>query len=173
MTWVCFLKEKSEAFEKFKAFKELAENETDLKIKCLRSDNGGEFTSNKFNEFCETHGIKRHFSAPRTPQQNGVVERKNRIVQEAIRTMLNEAKIQDIYRREEMYIVVYIHSKGKLRFNYDKTPYELWYGRTTLIKHFKVFGRKCYIKRDDDNLEKCDSRTDEGIFIGYSSTKKA
>jgi transposase InsO family protein len=76
MTWVYFLKEKSEALEKIKVFKAHVENEIDLKIKYLRSDNGGEFNSNEFNEFCENHGIKRHFSAPRTPQQNGVAERK-------------------------------------------------------------------------------------------------
>ena len=78
MTWVTFLKEKIEAFEKFKIFKAMVENETHVKIKCLRSDNGGEFTSSDFNEFCETHGIKRQFSAAKTPQQNGVVERKKK-----------------------------------------------------------------------------------------------
>jgi transposase InsO family protein len=73
MTWITFLKEKSEAFEKFKSFKSLVENDIDLKIKCLRSDRGGEFTSYVFDEFYENHGIKRHFSVARTPQQNGVV----------------------------------------------------------------------------------------------------
>ena len=73
----------------------MAENESGMKIKCLRSDNGGEFTSNEFNEFCEGHGIKRQFSAMKTPQHNGVVERKNRTVQEAARTMFNEAKLSD------------------------------------------------------------------------------
>ena len=92
MTWVTFLKEKSQAFEKFKIFKAMVENETHVKIKCLRLDNGGEFTSNEFNEFCEIHGIKIQFSAAKTPQQNGVVERKNRTVQEAARTMLNEER---------------------------------------------------------------------------------
>ena len=68
----------------------MVENETYMKIKCLRSDNGGYFTSNEFNDFCETHGIKRQFSAAKTAQQNGVVERKNRTIQEDARTMLNE-----------------------------------------------------------------------------------
>ena len=78
----------------------MAENESGMKIKCLRLDNGGKFTSNEFNEFCEDHGIKRQFSAAKTPQQNGVVERKNRIVQEAARTMLNEEKLSDSFWRE-------------------------------------------------------------------------
>jgi hypothetical protein len=76
ITWVYFLKEKSKSFEKFKTYKVLLENETYLKIKCLRSNNGGEFTSKKFIKVCENHGIKRQFSVPRNPQQNGVVERK-------------------------------------------------------------------------------------------------
>jgi len=57
--------------------------------------------------------------------------------------------------------------------NSDKTPYELWFGRPVSVKYFRVFGSKCYIKRDDDNLGKFDSRIDEGIFLGYSSTKRA
>ena len=68
MVWVYFLKEKSEAFNKFKAFKTLVENEIGVKIKCLRSDNGGEFTSKEFDLSCETHGIKRQYFAARTPQ---------------------------------------------------------------------------------------------------------
>ena len=97
MCWVTFLKEKSEAFQKFKAFKILVENEIGEKLKCLRSDNGGEFTSREFNLFCENPGIKRQFSAARTPQQNGVAERRNRTVQEAARTMLSEANLSDGY----------------------------------------------------------------------------
>jgi transposase InsO family protein len=77
MTAVFFLNKKSEAFKNFKTYKEMVETETELKIKCLRSDNGGEFTSKEFMEFCSEHGIKRQFSVARTPQQNGVVERKN------------------------------------------------------------------------------------------------
>ena len=75
MAWVFFLKEKSEAFNKFKDFKILVENEIEEKIKCLRSDNGGEFTFREFDLFCETHGIKRQFSTSRTPHKNGIAER--------------------------------------------------------------------------------------------------
>ena len=55
--------------------------------------------------------------------------------------------------------------------NSDKIPYELWFGRPTLVKYFRIFGSRCYIKREDDNLGKFDSRTDEGVFLGYYSTK--
>jgi hypothetical protein len=84
MTAVCFLKNKSEAFENFKICKEMVENELDSKIKCLRSDNGGEFTSKEFMDYCNNHGIKRQFSIARTPQHNGVVERKNTTVYEML-----------------------------------------------------------------------------------------
>ena len=75
----------------------MVENETDLKIKMLRSDNGGEFTLDEFWSYYEEHGIRRQFSAVRTPQQNGVVQRKNRNVEEMARTMLNDSKLNDIF----------------------------------------------------------------------------
>ena len=95
MTWVCLLKKKSEAFGYFKIFKELVENEAEQKIKCLRSDNGGEFTSKEFNLYCEEHGIKGQFSTARTPQQNGVAERKNKTMMEMARTILNDSQLSD------------------------------------------------------------------------------
>lgn len=77
MSWVVFLGEKLEVLEKFKIFNDKVENEVERRIKCLRSDRGGEFTSDEFNNYCEKHGIRRQLSVPRTPQQNGVVERMN------------------------------------------------------------------------------------------------
>ena len=139
----------------------MVENETNQKIKFLRSKTGGEFISNEFNEFFEIHGIKRQFSAANTPEQNGVVERKNRTIQEASKTMLNEAKLSDGFWREEVYTIVYIFNRGQLIMNKDKTPCELWYGRPASIKYFRVFGINCYIKRNEDDLGKFDYRTEE------------
>jgi transposase InsO family protein len=173
MTAVFFLKNKSEAFENFKIYKEMVENEMDSRIKCLRSDNGGEFTSKEFMDYCNNHGIKRQFSVARTPQQNGVVERKNRTVQEMARTMIMDSKLTDIFWTQAVHTTVHIQNRVMLRNNTDKTPYELWKGRPTNVKHFRVFGSKCYIKREDGRMGKFDSRVDKGILVGYSSTRKA
>jgi transposase InsO family protein len=81
----------------------MVETEIELKIKCLRSDNGGEFTSNKFMEFCREHGIKRKLSISRTPQQNGVVERKNKTIQEMAKTMLMDSKLTDVFWVQEVH----------------------------------------------------------------------
>jgi len=80
MTWVYFLKHKFEAFDMFRAFTKMIETQTGKRIKILRSDRGDEFINDNFTDFCDEHGIRKQFSAAQTPQQNEVVERKNRIV---------------------------------------------------------------------------------------------
>ena len=149
MTTTSFLKKKSEAFECFKIYKELVKNETDLKIKCLRLDNGGEFMSKAFQQYCNENGIKRQFSTAETPQQNGVVERKNRTVQEMGRTMLKDSKLDEKFWVQAIDTVVFIINRSLLRNNCNKTPYELWKGKPANVKYFKIFGSKCYIKRED------------------------
>jgi transposase InsO family protein len=173
MTAVCFLKNKSKAFENFKIYKEMVENEMDSRIKFLRLDNGGEFTSKEFMDYCSNHGIKRQFSIARTPQQNGVVERKNMTIQEMARTMIMDSKLTDIFWTQVVHTTVHIQNKVMLRNNTDKTPYELWKERPSNVKHFKVFGSKCCIKREDGKMGKFDSHVDKGIIVDYSSTKRA
>jgi hypothetical protein len=151
----------------------MVENEMDSKIKCLISDNGGEFTSKEFMDYCNNHGIKRQFFVARTPQHNGVVERKNMTVQEMARTILMDSKLTDIFWTQAVHITVHIQNILMLRNNTDKTPYELWKGRLANVKHFKVFGSKCYIKRKDGKMGKFDSRVDKGVLVGHSSTRKA
>ena len=75
-TWTFFISCKSDTFSVFRKFAKIVQNEKDLKIKSIRSDHGGEFQNESFEKFCENHGISHNFSAPRTPQQNGVVEKK-------------------------------------------------------------------------------------------------
>ena len=89
-TWVLFLSQKSEAFYEFSKFCNKVQNKKGFTITCIRSDHGREFENLDFEEYCNKHGINHNFSAPRTPQQNGVVESKNRTLQEMSRTMLNE-----------------------------------------------------------------------------------
>ena len=125
MVWVTFLKHKSEAFYRFKFFRKMVERETDLKLKILRLDSRGEFTSQEFIDYCEKHCIKRQYSTARTPQQNGVVERKNKTVKEMARTMLNEAKLPDKFWKEDFHIAVYILNRAQIRVRTTYTPYEL------------------------------------------------
>jgi len=173
MAWIGLMKHKDEAFEKFKSFKALVENESDHKIKCLRSDRGGEFTSDEFFDFCEEHGIRREFSTARTPQQNGVVERMNITVQQMARDMLDESGTPATFWGEAAFAAVVILNKTNVWVNSTQTPHELWYGETPSVKNFKIFGSKCYIKNNDKHLGKFEPRADEGVFLGYSPHNKA
>jgi len=74
---------------------------------------------------------------------------------------------------EAIHIVFHILNKAHLRLDSDKTPYELWFRRPASIKHFKVFGIKCYIKNNDENIAKYDDRADEGIFLGHATRSKS
>jgi transposase InsO family protein len=130
ITWVAFLKENVESFEKFKKFKALTENQIGKRLKEVRSDKEGEFMSSDFKELCDKHGIKREYTIPRTTQQNGVVERQNRTMQQMARSMMNEKNIGQTYWVEAIHAEVHVLNKAHLRPQSDKTPYELWYGET-------------------------------------------
>jgi hypothetical protein len=88
-------------------------------------------------------------------------------------TMLMDSKLTNIFWAQAVHTIVHIQKRAMLRKNTDKTPYELWKGRPTNVKHFRVFGRKCYIKREDGRIGMFDSRVDKGLLVGYSSTRKA
>lgn len=103
----------------------MVEKESNLKIKCLRSDKGGEYTSQESMDYYEEHGIKMQYSASKTPQQNGVIERKRRIVKEIARTMLWDANLSNTYWKEAVHTIIYILNRVQLRVNTKFTPYEL------------------------------------------------
>ena len=105
------MKKKDEVFERFKEFKALEENLFEKKIKILRSDNGGEFTSNEFNDFCKEVGIKRELTIPYNPQQNGVVERKNISIMEVVKAMIHDKDIAMYPWAEAVRTTIYVHNK--------------------------------------------------------------
>jgi transposase InsO family protein len=107
------------------------------------------------------HQIKRQFSIARTPQQNGVIERKNMTVHEMSQTMLMDSKLIDIFWTQAMHTTIHIQNRVILKNITDKMPYELWKGRPTNVKHFRVFGSKCYIKREDGITRKFESHVEK------------
>lgn len=138
--WVYFLVEKSEAFQSFKYFKNLVEKETGQFIKCLRTDRGGEFNSEKFNEFCKENGIKRQLTTAYTPQQNGVAERKNRTVMNLVRSMLSDKKVPKTFWPEAVNWTMYVLNRCPTFAVRDMTPEEAWSGDKPSVEHFRVFG---------------------------------
>ncbi|GKA82645.1 retrovirus-related pol polyprotein from transposon TNT 1-94 [Tanacetum coccineum] len=143
-TWTRFLKDKTEAFDQFEIFSKKIQNQLGCTIVSIRTDHGREFDNEvQFGEFCNAYGITHNFSVLRTPQSNGVVERKNRTLQEMSRAILG------------------------------KTPYELLRGRKPTLEYFKVFGSKCFILNTKDYLTKFDPKLYKGVFLGYSQNSKA
>jgi transposase InsO family protein len=123
-SWVYFLVEKSEALVNFKYFKKSIEMEMDAYIKCLRTDRGGEFTSQDFNDFCKENGIKRQLTAAYAPQQNGVAERKNRTIMNLVRSMLSEKKIPQTFWPEAVNWMIYILNRSPTLAVKNITPEE-------------------------------------------------
>nr|GFA44427.1 retrovirus-related Pol polyprotein from transposon TNT 1-94 [Tanacetum cinerariifolium] len=125
------------------------------------------------NDFCSRKGIKREFSNARTPQQNGVAKRRNRTLIEAARTMLADAKLPVTFWAEAVNTACYVQNRGLVNKYQNKTPYELFNGRTLAIGFLKPFGCHVMIVNTLDNLGKFEANGDEGYFIGYSMSSKA
>ncbi|GJY01972.1 putative ribonuclease H-like domain-containing protein [Tanacetum coccineum] len=172
-TWVFFLASKNETSGIFKSFITEIENLVDKKVKIIRSDNGTEFKKKVMSEFCEKKGIKREFSIARTPQQNGVAERRNRTLIEAAKTMLADSKLPTIFWAEAVNTACYVQNRVLVVKPYNKTPYELFRGRTPALGFMRPFGCHATILNTLDYLGKFDGKSDEGFFVGYSLNSKA
>ncbi|GKA06736.1 retrovirus-related pol polyprotein from transposon TNT 1-94 [Tanacetum coccineum] len=173
-TWTRFLKDKTEAFDQFEIFSRKIQNQLGCSIVSIRTDHGREFDNEmQFGEFCNANGITHNFSAPRTPQSNGVVERKNRTLQEMSRTMLNEQSLPQKFWCNAVDTSTYILNRILIRAILGKTPYELLRGRKPTLDYFRVFGSKCFILNTKDYLTKFDPKSYEGVFLGYSQNSKA
>ncbi|RVW24539.1 Retrovirus-related Pol polyprotein from transposon TNT 1-94 [Vitis vinifera] len=147
-------------------FKKMVETQSGQNVKVLRTDNGGEYISKEFNVFCQEAGIVHQLTAPYSPQQNGISERKNRTVMEMARCMLFEKKLPKLLWAEAVNTSVYLLNRLPTKSVQSKTPIEAWFGVKPSVKHLKVFG-SFSVKRG-----KLDERAEKGVFVGYAAESK-
>uniref|UniRef100_A0A2N9JBE9 Integrase catalytic domain-containing protein n=1 Tax=Fagus sylvatica TaxID=28930 RepID=A0A2N9JBE9_FAGSY len=171
-TWIYFLKQKSKVFGAFKKFKAFIEKQSGQEIKALRSDRGGEFTSNEFKEFCETNGIRRPLTVPRSPQQNGVAKRKNRSILNMARSMLKSKKMPKELWAEAVDCAVYLSNRCPTRSVQGKTPQQAWSRKKPTISHLRVFGSIAYVHVPNQERSKLDDKSENYEFIGYDPSSK-
>jgi hypothetical protein len=167
------MKTKDEVFSRFREFKALVENQTRKKIKVLRSDNRGEFTSNEFRDFCKEASIKREMTVPFNPQQNGVAKKKNRTIVEATRAMLHDQDLPMMLWVEACNTTVYVQNRSPHRILEDKTLEEAFTGVKPEIGHLRIFSCPIYIHVPKDKRMNLEPSGRKGLFVGYNETSKA
>lgn len=173
MSWIYFLRAKSEIIDVFVKFKALVKNQSGKKIKMLRSDNGSEYTTHKFKLNCEQVGIVQQFTAPYSPQQNGVSEKKNISIMEMGKCMMQEKMLPKKFWVEATNTAVFLLNRLPTKALERSTPFEVWYGVKPSAKNLKVFGCLCYTHVPEVKRDKLDKKAELGIFIGYSLQSKA
>nr|GEV01008.1 hypothetical protein [Tanacetum cinerariifolium] len=168
-SWAFFLGTKDETFYILKDFIDLIENQLNKKVKTIRYDNRTEFQNVKLIDLCEDKGIKRDYSNARTPQQNGVTERKNRILIEATQSMLADSKLPTMFWTEAVSTAYYALNRVLITNPHNKTPYELLYGKVPNIRHLKHFGCQVTILNTSDHLGKFKGKANDGFLVGYAA----
>ncbi|GJV63386.1 retrovirus-related pol polyprotein from transposon TNT 1-94 [Tanacetum coccineum] len=172
-TWVKCLRSKDEAPAFIINFLKMIQVRLKETVRRIRTDNGTEFVNQTLREYYEKVGISHETSVARSPQQNGVVERRNRTLIEAARTMLIYAKAPLFLWAEAVATACYTQNRSMIRRRHGKTPYELLHDKPPDLSYLHVFGALCYPTNDSENLGKLQPKADIGIFIGYAPTKKA
>jgi hypothetical protein len=167
------LQEKSQTQDTLKGFLRRAQNEFGLRIKNIRSDNGTKFKNSQIEGFLEEEGIKHEFSSPYTPQQNGVVERKDRTLLDMVRTMLDEYKTPDRFWAEVINTACYSINRLYLHRILKKTSYEFLTCKKPNVSYFRVFGSKCFILIKRGRKSKFAPKAIKGFLLGYDSNTRA
>jgi transposase InsO family protein len=171
-TWVYFLKLKSEVFDKFLAYKALVEKQFGHQIQKLRTDNGGEYVNNNFTSYCTTQGIQMQHIVPYTPQQNGVVERKNRTLKEMANCMIQSKGLSLKYWAEAINCANYIVNRTPTKALKNITPEEAWTKIKPDVSHFRVFGSIAWAHIPDEKRKALQPKSEKCIFVGYSEDVK-
>nr|GEY78333.1 retrovirus-related Pol polyprotein from transposon TNT 1-94 [Tanacetum cinerariifolium] len=172
-TWVKFLRSKDETPEvviKFITQIQVGLNKT---VRYVCTDNGTEFVNHTMTEYYERIDIFHQKTVPRTPQQNGVVERRNRTLVEAAQTMLIFSKASMFLWAEVVATACYTQNRSLIATRHHKTLYELVHNKKPDLTFFRVFGALCYPTNDNEDLGKLQPTTDSGIFVGYAPSRKA
>jgi transposase InsO family protein len=143
-----------------------------LRIKNTRSDNGTEFKNSQIEGFLEEEGIKHEFSSPYTPQQNSVVERKNRTLLDMARTMLDEYKTPDRFWAKAINTAGYSINRLYLHRILKKTSYEVLIGKKPNVSYFRVFRSKCFIPIKRGRNSKFSPKPVECFLLGYDSNTR-
>ncbi|KAH9651792.1 hypothetical protein KPL70_026888 [Citrus sinensis] len=165
--WVYPIKKKSDVFTVFKEYKARVERESGKKIKCLKTDNGGEYTDGEFLAFCKQEGIQRQFTVAYTPQQNGVVERMNRTLSERIRAMLRIAGLPNSYWAEVAKTACYIVNWSPSTAIGLKTAMEMWTRKPADYSYLHAFGCPVYVMYNAQERTRLDAKSRRCIFLGY------
>ncbi|GJX69728.1 retrovirus-related pol polyprotein from transposon TNT 1-94 [Tanacetum coccineum] len=171
-TWVKFLRSKDETPEFVTNFLKQIQVGLNKTVRFVRTDNGTEFVNQVMSEFYQGVGILHQKSVPRTPQQNGVVERRNRTLVEAARTMMIFSKAPMFLWAEAVATACYTQNRSLIHTRHNKTPYELVHEKKPDLTFFRVFGALCYPTNDSEDLGKFQAKADIGIFVGYAPSRK-
>jgi transposase InsO family protein len=148
------------------------EVECGRKLRVLRTDNGGEFRVAEFASYCADEGVQRHYSASSSPQQNGIIERRNQTVVEMALALLKQRGMPAVFWGEAVVATVYILNRSPTKALNDRTLYEAWHGRKSAVSHLCVFGCLTFGK-ELGHIGKLDDRSTPGVFIGYVEGSKA
>jgi len=164
--WVYVLKTKDQMFGVFKQFQASVERETGKKLKCVRTNNGGEYCG-PFDEYCRQQDIRHQKTPPKTPQLNCLAEKMNMTLMERVRCLLSEVKLLGFFWDEALYIVAHVINLSPIVVLQDDVPDKVWYGKDVSYSHLRVFGCKAFVHVPKDERSKLDAKTRDCIFIGY------
>lgn len=173
-TKVYCIERKSDVVTKFKEFVVMVETQHRAKIVKLKADNGGEYSSNEFKQFCKSKGIQLIYTVPHNPEMNSVAERVNRTLIERARTMLLASGLERRFWNEAVLAASYIKNRcPTIAFGkqfVSKTPAEIWFGSKPDLANLRIFGSTCYNHVPASNRTKFDGKASKCIILGYGSS---
>ena len=171
-TWLTLIQTKDRVLDAFRNFQTYVTNHYHAKIKILRSDNGGEYTSNAFKQHLSQYGILHQTSCPYTPQQNGVAERKNRHLMEVARSLMFQSNVPKRFWSDAVATACYLINRTPTKILNEKAPFEVLNKYKPVLDYLKVFGCLCFVLKPGEMRNKLEARSTKAVFIGYSATQK-